>query len=85
MEKDGSFRNQLKHAKTKEERKKIVESANFHFTKEEYKQAFKDKYHHTLTDEELRGVSAAGGFPPPPERSLGTAPELSFIGRINLW
>jgi hypothetical protein len=70
------------HAKTKEERKKIVEHAHFHFSKEDFKQAYKEKYHRTLTDEELRGISAAGAeyF-----RSLG-GPELSADSSIVfLW
>ncbi|MES2274318.1 MAG: hypothetical protein V4487_09035 [Chlamydiota bacterium] len=58
MEKDASFKNQIIHAK-KEERKKLIKT-QFHFTKEEYQQAYKEKYHHALTNEELKGISAAG-------------------------
>ncbi|MES2274319.1 MAG: Nif11-like leader peptide family natural product precursor [Chlamydiota bacterium] len=82
LEKDSSFRQQLTHGKTKEERKKTIENAHFHFTKDEYKQAYKEKYHQPLTDKDLRDIAAAGA---PPQSNYDSTRLLAMRGGIDLW
>jgi len=60
LEIDAEFKKRLQHAKNSEERKKIQEEENFLFTKEEFFEAYKEKYHKSLSDEELKKLAAAG-------------------------
>ena len=59
-EQDKEFRTSLINAKNLEERKAILKKANLHFSKEEYRQAYQEKYHKELTDAELAKIIAAG-------------------------
>lgn len=63
MEKDAAFREQIRNAKDMNERKKLLQAANFNFTKQEVEEAIKEKYKQPLTPEQLKHIAAAGGKP----------------------
>ncbi|MBY0529727.1 MAG: Nif11-like leader peptide family natural product precursor [Rhabdochlamydiaceae bacterium] len=59
-EKDKSFANSVRNAETVEQRRAILKKTNLHFTKEEYREAYQEKYHKKLSDAELNKILAAG-------------------------
>jgi predicted ribosomally synthesized peptide with nif11-like leader len=64
VEKDQAFRSELLKAKSNEERQKMVTRNKFSFTEKEYKEAYQEKYHTPVNEEELRkvvGGTARGG------------------------
>jgi|GEM_PF-2437973 len=60
LETDMEWKKRLQNAKNDEERKLIQEEENFVFTKEEFQEAYTEKYHKTLSAEELKNIAAAG-------------------------
>jgi predicted ribosomally synthesized peptide with nif11-like leader len=59
-EKDKAFAASLQNAKTMEERKAILKKTNLHFSKEDYRAAYQEKFHKELSDAELNKIMAAG-------------------------
>ncbi|MBY0529725.1 MAG: Nif11-like leader peptide family natural product precursor [Rhabdochlamydiaceae bacterium] len=59
-EKDKTFSSSLQNAKTMEERKAILKKTNLHFSKEDYREAYQEKFHKKLSDAELNKIMAAG-------------------------
>lgn len=59
-ENDKAFSSSLQNAKTMEERKSILKKMNLHFSKEDYQEAYQEKYHKKLSDSELNKIIAAG-------------------------
>jgi predicted ribosomally synthesized peptide with nif11-like leader len=60
LESDMAFKKKLQAAKSDAERKAIQEEANLLFSKEDFKEAYQEKYHKTLSDQELKNIAAAG-------------------------
>lgn len=60
MEKDASFRSELLKAKSQREKEEILRRHNFQFTKQQYDEAFQERYGRILNQEELKKVTAAG-------------------------
>ena len=74
-EKDKAFAASLQNAKSVEETKEILKKANMLFTKEEFREAYKQMHHKTLTDAELNQMIAAGKT----EGKKFGAPKITFI------
>lgn len=60
IEKDAHFRESLQKAKGKGEVKKILEQNHLSFTKKEYTEAYQEKFHRHLNEDELKRIAAAG-------------------------
>jgi predicted ribosomally synthesized peptide with nif11-like leader len=59
-EKDKAFTDSIRNAESAEKRKAIIKKMNLHFSKEDYREAYQEKYHKELSDAELQKVIAAG-------------------------
>ncbi len=58
---DNKYKSELAAIKNPSDLEKMKEKHGLHFTKEEFREAFKEKYHRPFTPEELNKVVAAGG------------------------
>lgn len=79
MEKDVAFRVRIiKEAKDNQERREILRKMHLNFTKEEYKKAFQENFHRSLSDVELQKISAAGALRPELGEARADASTLHF-------
>ena len=60
LEKDKKFKSEFASVKTEEDLNKMKEMHHLTFTKKEFQEVFKEKYHKKLTPQDLGNVVAAG-------------------------